>query len=70
MAIALLPAYTYPQQAGLGNIAAALQMQSLAGLQDLQVSRKSKYRGVTWDKRDRRWRVRINCLGVQHHVGR
>ena len=32
--------------------------------------RKSKYRGVAWDKRDGRWRVRINCLGVQHHVGR
>ena len=31
---------------------------------------RSKYRGLTWDKKERRWRVRINVLGKQHHVGR
>ena len=34
------------------------------------VVRRSKYRGLTWDKKERRWRVRINVMGKQHHVGR
>lgn len=34
------------------------------------VVRRSRYRGLTWDKKERRWRVRINVMGKQHHVGR
>jgi hypothetical protein len=32
--------------------------------------RRSRFRGLTWDKKERRWRVRINVMGKQHHVGR
>ncbi len=30
----------------------------------------SQYRGLTWDRQDQRWRVRINIGGRQSHVGR
>jgi hypothetical protein len=33
-------------------------------------TRKSRFRGVSWDTRYSKWRVRITCLGAQHHVGR
>lgn len=31
---------------------------------------KSSYRGLTWDRKDQRWRVRVHFMGKQHHVGR
>ena len=62
--------YAYPQSLGMASMPASVQGVSFVALPDIQVSRKSKFRGVTWDRRDRRWRVRMNCLGVQHHVGR
>ncbi|KAF8055833.1 hypothetical protein HT031_006608 [Scenedesmus sp. PABB004] len=32
--------------------------------------RRSAYRGLTWDRKDGRWRVRIHYQGKQHHIGR
>lgn len=31
---------------------------------------RSQYRGLYWDKKDRKWRVRIHINGRQQHVGR
>lgn len=41
-----------------------------AGQQQGISSMKSSYRGLTWDRKDQRWRVRVHYLGKQHHVGR
>jgi hypothetical protein len=42
-----------------------------SSVQDVKpLVRRSRFRGLTWDKKERRWRVRINVMGKQHHVGR